>query len=281
MSISADDISLVFSGGSENDNPYSSLGGPPSAVPLPQSGLNNLFDDVTAQESEDGLVDHRCFYIFNDGDDFVYDVRIWIVTEEEGGSDVEVGIEAKNEIQRLAMDGPEGGSLSLTYRSRTIVTTFDSDLAAWAIALQNSLNSLEDVNGNSILSGVTVRASNAGSTIYLDVTFEGMDAKRSHDTIIISTNNLTPSGTTASVATIQNGSPVNTEAPDLDLDTTTPSGVSFGSPADTAPIVVPKLEPGDGFPVWIRRTTEAGADPTSLDGATIRIRVNALPEGAA
>jgi hypothetical protein len=281
MSISASDISIVFSGGTENDNPGQSLGGPPSAVPLPSSGLNNLFDDVTAQESEDGLIDHRCFYLFNDGNDPVFNVRLWIVSEEDDGSTIEVGIESRNEIQRLILNDPDGGSLSLTYRSRTFVTTYNTDLSAWATALQNSLNSLQDVNGNALLSGVTVRAQNSGSSIFFDVTFDGADAKRAHDTLIINANNLTPNGTTASVTTLQNGSPVNTEAPDLDLDTTTPSGVSFGSPADTAPIIIPRLEPGDGFPIWIRRTTEAGATPTSLDGAVLRVRINALPEGAA
>jgi hypothetical protein len=45
MAIKESDISFVLSGGINNDDPHSSLGGFPSPTPIPNT-INNLFTDI-------------------------------------------------------------------------------------------------------------------------------------------------------------------------------------------------------------------------------------------
>ena len=64
MAVVSGDIVYFMSGGSGNSNPNNSIGGDPSSSPI--SGLvNNLFDNISPEETTAGKTDYRCFYIFN------------------------------------------------------------------------------------------------------------------------------------------------------------------------------------------------------------------------
>lgn len=65
MPISTSDVKLYLSGGAGNTNPNASLGGAISVTEVVDNTLNNLFDVVVGQESKDGDIEYRCFYVKN------------------------------------------------------------------------------------------------------------------------------------------------------------------------------------------------------------------------
>ena len=60
-------VTLFYSGGLTNSFGITSIGGVKSTTPIPNGDLNNLWDDVNRVEVINGRIEHRCFYITNDG----------------------------------------------------------------------------------------------------------------------------------------------------------------------------------------------------------------------
>lgn len=277
MTTSATDISFVLSGGSGNLNPNLSLGGSPSATPIVNNSLNNLFDDVDSNENEIGHEDYRCIYIFNDGDTTIFNSSIYIHDDFEAGSILEIGIEAKNEVQKITIsnDSVTGGSVTLSYEGQQFILNHDSDLSVWAENLKTQLSSLE-LNGFLLLKDVVVTAQNAGpTTVIFDISFLGRDGNRNHDEIQVVSNNLVPP-VSVNVTIPQQGSPINRTASAINVDTTPPGGVSFFVPTKQSPIVLPYLKPNEGFPIWIKRITEVGTIAVENDGVILRFSSQSL-----
>jgi hypothetical protein len=69
--------SLAFrlSGGAGNTNPAASLGGVMSTT---AAAANTLFDTVTAGEASVGDIEYRCFFLLNDGDTALTNLRLWV-----------------------------------------------------------------------------------------------------------------------------------------------------------------------------------------------------------
>lgn len=277
---SASDISVVLSGGTVNINPNASLGGEPSSSPIASAVLNNLFADVTPTQSEDGREDYRCVYVFNDGDTPIYNLEIWIAEDfNNGGGSVEIGVQSQNETQRITVSGtPTGGSFTLSYKAQTFAVNWNADLAVWATNLQDGILDLLDDDNNHFFSEVSVIASNAGSSSFVfDIRFSGADGKRSFDRFEVASNDMLPNGVVSLlVSTPQVGSPINTVAPEINVDTTPPGGVTFLTPTESVPITLPVLEPTEGFPLWVKRTIPAGATAQENDGFKMSIRAESL-----
>jgi hypothetical protein len=279
MTIIPSDLSLVYSGGSNNNDPNASLGGSPSSFRISTNVINNLFDDVQPDESAEGVEDYRCVYLFNDSDETCYNITIWISEETEGGSTVEIGINGTDEFQRLIISGGTvtGGSIRLSFGGVEFDSNYNSDLSVWATNLQTSLRSIE-VDGKALLSDVIVTAQNAGggATIF-DIVFGGDDGKRAQPQIIVVSNDLTPLGTIeATVTTLQGGSPVNTVAPQIEIESNQPPDVGFFVPTQISPITIPRLDPSDGFPLWFKRVTPTGTTALANDSITLRIRITSI-----
>lgn len=64
MAIANSDLSTFYSGGATNADPNASLGGIISNTATAGS-INQLFDNVTYEQSLSGHVDYRCFYFKN------------------------------------------------------------------------------------------------------------------------------------------------------------------------------------------------------------------------
>lgn len=277
MTTSKADISFVLSGGSGNLDPNQSLGGNPSASPVTDSSLNNLFDDVAADETEDGHEDYRCIYIFNDGDTTIFNVKVWIYDDFDEGSFLEMGIEQRDEVQRITISGDvvTSGSVTFAYGTQQFVSNYNSDLGVWATELEDSLNSLAE-SGFSLLKDVAVTAQNAGSdVIVFDVSFVNRDGKRNHSTLSVVSNSLSPTVSVA-VSTPQQGSPINTIAATINVETTPPGGVGFFVPTEQSPITLPYLKVNEGFPIWIKRYTEPSTVAVADDGFTLRFSAESL-----
>ena len=274
----SNDISIVLSGGTTNFSPNNSLGGQPSSAPITSAVINNLFDDVSPEESEDGHEDYRCVYIFNDGETPIYLIEVYIQEDFEEGATMEIGIEKRDETQRLTLDNatPTGGSLTLSYAGNNFISNYDSDLGDWAVALQTSLNNIL-IEGENLLKDVAVTAQTAtGGVIIFDINFVDSDGARNHDKIVIEANNLTPASVGAAVSTTQEGSPINTVAPTIGLETTPPGGISFFAASQQSPITLPRLDPADGFPLWVKRFVPSGTTAKASDGFTLRFVAETL-----
>lgn len=271
------EISFVLSGGSTNLDPNASLGGDPSSAPIVDDSTNNLFADVSAIESQTDYVDYRCFYVFNDGAAPIYDMGVWIAEDFEGGAILMLGVDSRNAVQRINVsDTSSGGSFSVSYLEAVAVVEHNSDPGVWATNLQTALNGLMDGEGNPYLSTVQVQARLISGNILFDITFADKDSKRYHPTLTLVSNDLTPAAT-ITITVLQSGSPINTIAPDIGQDTNPPGGVTFVNTTSDAPIVLPRLDAADGFPLWIKRTVASGTAATEVDGVTIRFSAGTLP----
>ena len=288
MTTTSDDLSIVLSGGTININPNLSLGGNPSSSPIPSGVLNNLFSDV-ASEREDDLEHYRCIYIFNDGNTTIWNVQAWIQQlSEDDGSYMEIGIQESNEFQRITINGSvSGGSLSLRYKNSVFTFNHSSDLMVWANRLQQSLENLLDPSDSSkVFRNVTVRAQSTGvNQVIFDITWSGKDSKRNLEKIETLVdenqndigNQLLPLGSIiVSKTTVRQGSPVNTIAQQIDVETTPPGDVGFFAASATSPVSIPRLDPEEGFPIWIKRFVPLNAIAKQDDGFSLVIRAQSL-----
>lgn len=81
MPITATDIQFRLSGGAANAAPASSIGGAKSSTQITDASLQNLFDNVTGDESAAGDIEYRCFYVHNGHATLTWlGVTVWIAT---------------------------------------------------------------------------------------------------------------------------------------------------------------------------------------------------------
>ena len=279
MSISEQDISIVLSGGVNNINPNLSLGGDPSITPIGDNIINNLFSDVSPDQAASGSEDYRCFYFFNDSEQIIYNIKIWIESEVEGGSNIEMGIEEVDELQRMtvSVDTPASGKSTWRYETYLFDVLKYDKLEDYVAAFENSLNTLGS-EADDLLETVSVSTpSSLGQpTIILDILFGDKDGKRNHEAIVLVVNDYIPPSVTLTLNTIQQGAPINTLAPVIVNEFTAPGGVNFFVPSEQSPINLYKLRPAEGFPIWIKRITSANSTSVAGDGARIRFKLETI-----
>lgn len=266
MAFENTDIAYVLSGGTNNQDPDQSLGGDPSVFSVPSKAMNNLFEDVTDDETKAGLIDYRCIYIFNNhATDALYNCKIYLSSQKAGGSNIQVGILQTTDLQRITITGTvTGGTFTIAYESHNVVVTYDANIGVWGANLQSGLNNLTS------LSGVNVQGSIVSNSIIFDVRFEGNDDNRSHELLQLISNNLTGSPNIL-ISKIFNGSPINSTAPDIEFPTVTPFDVEFVDTSKSSPIEVGTIYPSDGFSVWLKRTTIAGTSAIAKDAFILRL----------
>lgn len=267
-------LTYVLSGGVVNQDPDNALGGPPSSTIIDDI-TNNLFADVTGAQTNTGFVDYRCYYVFNDNDDDYVDMQIWIQSQEAQGSSCELGVVTRNEKQDLTFVNVSGGDFTLSVDGSvtdTISFTFDPDLMA--AALQVGIRGL----GN----GAGCLVTSQGGNVYR-VEFAGINANTAYPMMTIGTNALLPDQPLDPVGITftrnQGGSPVNSVAPDTGSVQTPPTGISFSEPDNDSPIVIGTVRSGDGFPVWIKRTTDLETEAIQNDGITVKVKGDRVPGG--
>ncbi len=261
------DISLVLSGGSLNADPNESLGGDPSSTPVPDD-INNLFDDISNDEVEAGKIDYRCFYIFNDhGTDTFKSVFLWIDSEVESGAFATLGVNLQNDLQLLAVTGTvTGGTLTVELDGNPATFSYDTDLQQWGSNFEDALNGLPGI------SGVQVSVSLFSGTATFQAVFQGSVENRYFPVMSVTSNDLTGTGAiTASFTKLVDGSPINSIAPQIDLATSPPSGVTFTETSVDGKMGIGNLRASEGFPVWVRRDTPPGSTPLANDGFTFKM----------
>lgn len=276
MATTATEISVVLSGGQDNLNPDLSIGGSPSLDPVTSNVLNNLFSDISSDQNLDGTEDYRCIYFFNDGDSTIYNIKVFVSEDYEGGAVIETGIASQDERQRILIIGlPTGGSATFSYEGNNVVLNYDSSLSTMALNFQNALNSLTYESGEKMLQDVLITAQPITTNIIFDISFLERDGKRDHPLLELVSNDFTPS-VLITVTTTLAGNPINTIASEIGNSTTPPGGVGFFASNVNSPITLPKLRSGDGFPLWIKRVVEANTEARANDGFNLKFQAESL-----
>lgn len=263
MGININDISVVLSGGSGNADPNASLGGSPSNQPI-TGFLNNLFGNLSETDSQNGKIDYRCLYVFNDSStSTLFSTRFFIVSQVAGGADLAVGVPLLPEIQKVFIDqAVTGGTLTLVFEGQNVTMIGNPNPDVMASSLQAAI--LPRVGG----SGASVNYVLQNNEVILNVTF---GPGRSLTLMAIQEDHLTGTSRQAFVQRVQAGGPINLIASPIDNELTTPTGVTFSKPSVDIPVVIGDLAPMDGFPVWVRRVILAGTEGVPDDGAVIRL----------
>lgn len=275
MAISTSDIQFFLSGGNNNPYPNSSLGGQPSSFPL-TGGMNSLFSNVATEEAFAGKTDYRCFYIFNKSEtDTLNDTEIYFEDQGFGGSNVMIGLQKATETQKISILGPvTGGGLNLIYGTTPLEAFWMGSPAGFANDLQTKLRALTQGGFSLVPDVVVIPSAPVGNRYDFSVTFAGASANKSHPLLVVVSggNNLTgPDTPIVSISKVTDGSPINSVAPALSLETVAPARVTFSTSDSSARLSVGRLGPGEGFPVWIRRVTSAGTEYSENDYFAFRI----------
>lgn len=274
MTVSATDISLTFSGGGTNIYPDLSLGGEPSVQPILG---NRLFDDVAESETQNGMIDYRCFYLNNESPVYTfYDCLLSIYYTLAGEVTVELGFDFTNERQNITISNGTavtGGSFTIQYTDydgvHELAIAHDNSLAVWSGNLQTALRTI--IN----LDDVVVSASTSGSDCIFEIDFLGKAGNRFHETIALKSggNNLTsPVATSIAIVKTVNGGPINRIADEIDADTTIPHDIIFSS----TEISLGDLRPLDSVPIWLKRVVPANAQAVENDGFTFKLKGSAV-----
>jgi hypothetical protein len=268
-----EDIVLTYSGGKLNDTPNASLGGEASPVII-ETGINNLFDDITPREADDGQTDYRCFYVFNQHEEeTVFNIKTWINTQVEKGADVRLGIEDRDELQSIILDSvPTDGFFTIRYEASNplsfapvTVRVPQGLLSPEAYLSEFGQNFQDALRLNPDLRDVIVNASTFGTGILFEVLFEKLDGKREQETLVVGVNELI-STTNILIKKVVRGAPINSIASEINQDVTPPGGVIFSVPSNDFPFIIPKLREGEGFHLWVERTISPDDDPIANDG---------------
>lgn len=266
MTLTSNDITFVYSGGSNNLDPSKSIGGSPSINAI-NGTLNNLFSNINREDSEEGVTDYRCFYIFNNSEnDALFNVSVFFDSQLEGVSVCELGISKSTDIQILSLSSvPSSGSFTLRYENYiTGNINWNNDSSIFARNIQDALNDLD------VLSGIVVQSL---SSINYSISFLGESNNRNQDLLLTNSVNLSPS-TNISFAKNLEGQPLNSNAPLLPTSKTPPFSVIFYFTNENNRILIGDLLPGDGFPVWIKRTTFGSISNDQANGFTFRLNGN-------
>jgi hypothetical protein len=90
MSVQSTDIKFYLTGansdGATQVDPNASLGNYRSASVITSGSINNLFDNISSSEADDGDIDYRCICVKNESAETLFNVVSWIYAEVDPDS---------------------------------------------------------------------------------------------------------------------------------------------------------------------------------------------------
>lgn len=266
--MTSNDIMFYHSGGLLNNDPELDLGGDASAFQLSPVALNNLFNDLTAKESRYGLIDYRCIYIFNDhSTETLRNAKVFLDSQVQSGSHIEIGADVKDEIQKVSVSGTpnEGENMELAVDGSNFIVDYHPNTTIWKGNFQTEIRGIDGMND------VIVEVAGEVPSVTFTVNFLGNAASRSLSNISVVSSSLGDGTITPTIAQTQDGSPINTTAPTILTKTHIPSGVNFNMFLRGNAIKIGNLKAGEGFPLWIKRTTPAGTFKKTNDNFVLTL----------
>lgn len=271
MTINASDITFVFSGGSANADPDLSLGGLASSQLI--TG-NRLFDDVSEEESGEGSVEYRCFYLKNNSESStLFNAKTYVVYTVSGDVVVEIGFDFQIERQTITINNAStitNGSCTLIYTNdvdHDIIVAWNASLSTW---ISNFETAVQEIAG---LEEATVSGSYSGDNVTFEIEFLG--SYRYHNIVTLDSNNFTSGLTTTfTILKVVDGGPINRIADTIDVETTTPNNLEFYSNI----VNIGNILPLDFIPIWVKRTVPVDPQPIENDGFTLKVKGDAFEE---
>lgn len=124
----------MLSGGSGNTDPNNSLGGAISSTQIVSDTAQNLFDNVTGNESLNGSEEYRCFFVKNaNGTLTLENARIWIASNTTSGDDtiamalgdVPVGTSPEQTVAFPGNNPPSSPALNFTTAATNSATALE------------------------------------------------------------------------------------------------------------------------------------------------------------
>ena len=271
--IQASDINFYYSdgqtgGAGNNCLPENSLGGDPTNCKI-TSTINNLFESLTTEQAQEGRVDFKCFYIFNDSyTDTLPGIDIYFDNQLDGNPELSMGINISNDVQQITIAASVASSVGhMVLGFDTLLTgniNNTSSVGVFATNIQTQLNNLET------LSNVSVVGQDFTSYQVYTITFSGQDGNRYQPIITLNTNSLLGSPA-IEIAKLVNGSPINSIAPVIVSPLDPPAGINFTSSSAVDRIALNVLKSLDGFPVWVKRVVPVNAAASDSSGATFKL----------
>lgn len=266
------DISIVYSdgqigGSGTNCLPQNSLGGDPSNCPVTTT-INNLFESLTTEQTQEGRIDYRCFYIFNDSlTEDLPNSSIFFNNQYNAPAQLQIGVNTFDDVQKITIaTSPVSGTIKITFDAvETSAITLGGSISTNQTNIANALNALAS------LSGVTVLGADFGTYQTYTLTFSGADGNRFQPQVSVSNNSLSGSPS-ITVQKSVNGSPINTVAPVVVSGLNAPAGINFYSTDPDNRKIIGTLKSGEGFPIWIKRVVPSGSNPSDLAGAVFRFQ---------
>lgn len=261
-------ITYNLSGGTNNSDPDLSLGGDISTSLIT---LEKLFDDITPDQSLEGITDYRCFYIKNNSTtSSLLECNLYVSYKAESDVSVYLGFDTKNERQTITITSSSsitGGYIAITYENAnaetsTVNANWDSSSNVWADNIKNALNSiigLEDV----MVTATTPQV--------FQVDFLAQSGRRFHKELVVQ-DNLNYIGTLSiNITKNISGSPINTTATIIGSETEAPTGITFSNYTPSLSYYLGNLLSNEKLPVWIKRVVPTGTTAFENDGLTLRL----------
>jgi len=258
-----------------------STGGQPRDQVVPPDTIANLFSNVNATEVINGITDYRMIYLDNNGNAALNSLEMYLGGQLNTPAQLYLGFYLANDVQRYVFTPyPTSGTVTFTYydafNNPYVLQPISAggNPADMAANLQNQLNALEDIVGQSILGGVVCNiVGGLVSDLTLQVSFTGASGNK-FQRLMSSTNTM---GVTVSPSKFANGTPINT-VPDPTDGLTLPSNVTFFLAPAASPIPIGTLlnnpnvsGEGELCPIWIKRVIPEGSSAQDVAGATLQI----------
>ncbi len=118
MPIVSGDIKYYLSGGAGNSDPNAALGGAISSTEVSGTALNNIFDNVSGDESGPGDTEYRGIYVKNThGSLTLQAAKLWLESEVGSGATISIaladeGVNATMETIATESAAPVGPSFT-------------------------------------------------------------------------------------------------------------------------------------------------------------------------
>lgn len=258
---SKNDILFLLSGGSLNQSSSRSIGGLPSTFKI-KDGLDNLFPDITLDQQKNGLQDFRCFYINNNTQNVINNLKIWI-DRENNGARIDLGANLQKDTQFLFVDDKHPqGSFFLTYTTEINNVTIEENTKDIEWTDGKSVSKVIETELNQLTGLTGVKCTQKASS--KDHSFTIVFPKGRSQALLKSGGDLK-----MEITRLLTGGPTNTIAPNIGSPNTPPVNVIFNSHLKGQPLNIGNFLPTDISPIWIRRifdrTTKVGSNPDKFN----------------
>jgi hypothetical protein len=297
MSIKSSDVAFYYSGQSSSIGIPDSIGGEPSTIPV----ADRLFKNVTNQESIDGVIDYKCFYIANkNSQDTFYNLNLSL--RNSSTSLIQFGFPGVHStatescvtppcvdptVQYLYLTTPAnvtnitGGGFGLIYGSSDPVElgipwswsnslTEAQNLLDTAVKIKAAFSTIAEF-ANVVVEPMTpIIQSNGGKKYSFKITFEagryiGLLKSQPQNEI---DRALSPRGVNITVDSSVVGGPINRVADTIESSKVAPN-ITFLDPSST--VFIKHFYPSDYIPVWIKRTIAPNSVAIDQDNFSVLI----------